>query len=182
MAIGFLQLLLKKVTNMDRLKMVIEKIESLGELEKLIQNNKLYKLDDVCNEYYYIAMEDDYIIGLACNSCGTDLEYKFADNNDIAYIGIGLHLLCLDRNRRDICFCKTLPSVFIEILSDSLRCYYVVICELDLYVYKNNNQLWKTGFRDIVIDYEIIDDKYIKVLTEGEKETIFSIYNGNVIK
>ncbi len=167
---------------MHGFKMDIEKKESLGELEKSIQSDKLYILDDVCNEYYYIAIEDDYIIGLACNSCGADLEYRFADNNDIVYIGIGVHLLCLDINRRDICFCKTLPSVFIEILSDSLGCYYVVICELDLYVYKNNNQLWKIGFRDIVIDYELIDDKYIKVLTEGEDETTFSIYNGNVIK
>jgi hypothetical protein len=38
------------------------------------------------------------------------------------------------------------------------------------------------GFRDIVMDYELIDDKYIKVLTEGGEETIFSISDGNVIK
>ena len=182
MAIDFLLLLLKEVTNMDCLKIVIEKKESLGELERIIKSNKLLKLDDVCNEYYYIAIEDDFIIGIACNSCGVDLEYRFADNDDIVYICIGVHLLCLDVNSRNICFCKTLPSVFIEILSDSLGCYYVVICELDLYVYKNNNQLWKIGFRDIVMDYELIDDKYIKVLTEGGEETIFSISDGNVIK
>ena len=127
-------------------------------------------------------MDDDYNIGLACYSCGADLGYSLTNNNTIVYIGIGVHLLCLDLNSRDICFCKTLPSVFIEILSDSLGCYYVVICELDLYVYKNNNQLWKIGFRDIVIDYELIDDKYIKVLTEGGEETVFSISDGNVIK
>ena len=161
---------------MDCLKIVIDKKESLGELERVIKSNKLLKLDDVCNEYYYIAIEDNFIIGIACNSCGVDLEYRSADIDDIVYIGIGVHLLCLDVNSRNICFCKTLPSVFI------LGCYYVVICELDLYVYKNNNQLWKIGFRDIVIDYELIDDKYIKVLTEGGEETIFSIYDGNVIK
>ena len=36
---------------MDGFKMVFDKKESLGELEKSIQSNKLYKLDDVCNEY-----------------------------------------------------------------------------------------------------------------------------------
>ena len=93
-----------------------------------------------------------------------------------------MHLLCLNIKKRDVYFCKTLDSVFYEVLSDSLECYYVVMCELDLYVYKSNKQLWKIGFTDIVIDYELINDKYIRVVSDGGVETTFSVIDGSVIK
>lgn len=167
---------------MDDLKIKIDRIESAGELKRLIQDNQLLKLDETCNAYYYIEIEKDYLLGIECNSYGTDIEYKFADNNQYIYIGVGMHLLCLNIKKRDVCFCKELDSVFFEILTDSCDCYYVVLCELDLYVYKNNNQMWKTGFRDIVVDYELMNDKYIRVVSDSGEETTFSINDGSVIK
>ena len=42
--------------------------------------------------------------------------------------------------------------------------------------------MWKTGFRDIVVDYELMNDKYIRVVSDSGEETTFSINDGSVIK
>lgn len=167
---------------MECLKIKIDKIDSAGELESLVQGKQIFKLDETSNAYYYITIEKDYILGVECNNYGTDIECKFADNNQYIYIGVGMYLLCLDIKQRSACFCKELGSVFFEILTDSFGCYYVVICELDLYVYKNNNQVWEIGFRDIIVDYELMNDKYIRVVSNEGEETTFSINDGSIIK
>lgn len=164
---------------MNELNIVINKKESLEELRRLVNANNLMSFDETCNAYYHLTIVDDYSIGIACNDCGGDIEY-IVSNNRYMYIGVGLHLVCVDILKKDICFDKNLNSVFCEFLSDSSRNYFAAICELDLCVYKNESILWKIGFRDMVVDYKLIDDQYIKVVSDRGEEILFSISDGSV--
>ena len=166
---------------MNNLTVKIKKIESAGELENLIQQNQLEILDESCNTYCYITIEDDYIIGIEYRSHGIDIEYTFIDNKRYIYLGVGTYLLCLNIKKRKVVFCEKLGSVFLDLLSDLFNCYCIVICELDIYVYKNKNQLWKIGFRDIVVNYELVNNKYIKLVTDNGEEWVFSLKDGKVV-
>lgn len=166
---------------MKNLTVKIEEIESAEELENIIQQNQLEILDESCNAYCYVTMGNDYIIGIEYRNHGIDIEYKLTDNNQYIYLGIGMHLLYLNINKREIAFCEKLGSAFLDLLKYVFNCYYIIICELDLYVYKDNNQLWEIGFRDIVADYELVDNKYIRILSDDGEEMVFSIKDGNVV-
>lgn len=165
---------------MDNIKVRIEKIESAGKLENLIQHKQLIKFDETNNTYCYIVICDEYIIGVEYCNHGIDIAYQIDYKRNNVYFGIGQHLLCLDVVKRAIVFCKDLRSVFYEIITDADRNYFAIICELDLYVYRNNTQIWEIGFRDIVTGYKLVDDKYLKILSD-DSEVTFSLKDGSVV-
>lgn len=167
---------------MGKLRINIDRIESAGELEKIKHNSPIMKLDEACNTYCYISIANDFEIGVEYYNHGIDIEYKCTSNNKYIFWGIGIHLLCINIYKKEVVFCKELGSVFLELLSDLNNDYCVVICELDLYVYKNNNLLWKKGFKDIASDYELVNNKYIRIVSCDGKETIYSMNDGSIIK
>lgn len=165
---------------MDNIKVKIEKMESARELENLIQDKQLIKFDETNNTYCYILINNEYTIGIEYCNHGIDIAYQIDYKRNNVYFGIGLHLLCLDVVKGEIVFCKDLKSVFFEIITDADKNYFAIMCELDLYVYKNNIQIWEIGFRDVVTGYELVDDKYLKVLSD-DSEVTFSLKDGSVI-
>ena len=49
-----------------------------------------------------------------------------------------------------------------------------MICELDVYCYCAEKQKWKMGFKDIIVDYQIINDDKISLLCgDGVKYMLF---------
>jgi hypothetical protein len=166
---------------MGKLKVIIEKKESQEELERILQNNQLMKLDETCNTYVYLEIEDTYIVGLAYYSLGIDIEYVVSGDNQYIYLGVGTKLVCIDFNKKEVVSCEKLSSAFLDLLKDDDDLYYIVVCELDLYVYMNNKLLWKTGFRDIVLDYELVDNKCIRIETDDGAEVVFNLRDGMLV-
>ena len=166
---------------MNNTSIAIVRMESESELVEMVSPSTIIKLDDTINTYYNVSIGCAWEIGIVFYNYGIDLDYKVDANTSSIYFGVGMHLICMDLTTGEMMFNRRLDSVFYEIMTDIRSEYYVVMCELDLYVYKNRDLQWKTGFRDTLTDYSIIDEKYIKVLLDNDDELIYAIEDGLLI-
>ena len=64
---------------------------------------------------------------------------------------------------------------------DSDAQYIIYICELDIFVYKNDGSfLWKMGFRDIIEDYYLDGDELIVIEYNDGDKISFSLESGKI--
>lgn len=160
---------------------VIEKIDSAAELENTITKDNVISLDEVRNTYCKISIGEVLILGVEYYSHGIDIDYKLTNDGLLLFMGIGMHLLCVDIEKKKVLFIEELHSVFYEIMTDSNQDYFCIICELDLYCYNRGVKVWERGFRDILIHFNIMNDETISISCEDAKEYKISLKDGKII-
>lgn len=74
---------------------------------------------------------------------------------------------------------KELSSIFFGLLSDKDKNYFCAVCELNLYCFHCHQMLWEIGFRDIVCEFKIIDNR-IKIACDDGNEYLFELSTGQI--
>lgn len=166
---------------MDSGNICIKKIDSLSELESRVSKEQLIFCDDMQNAFIIINFNNVLELGIAYYDYGIALDYQCSEDNTILYLGVGKNFLCVDIYASKILVNDSLQSVFYELCYDSNKKYICVICELDLYCYCAEKRAWKMGFRNIIADYNIIDDTKILILCDNGEEYIFFLENGRIV-
>lgn len=159
----------------------IDKIDSARELESIIPKDNIITLDELQNTYCKISINEDFIIGVKYCSYGINIDYMFVNDESLLFIGIGMHLLCIDLENKEVLFTKKLQSVFYEIIANSNRDYLCIVCELNIYCYTMEKEAWEIGFRDILTDFNIIEDDIISVFCENGEKFKIAIRNGKIL-
>ena len=165
---------------MEEENIYIEKIESFYELENKIDKEQLVLCDNVQNAFVIIHLKKSFQIGIAYYDYGIPIDFQFSKNNELLYLGVGKNFLCIDMKKNRILINNVLQSVFYELLCDLNKNYICVICELDVYCYYLKKQQWRMGFRDIVVDYSIINDK-LSILCDDGRQYMFYLESGKIV-
>ena len=159
----------------------IDKIDSAGELESVISRDNIITLDKIQNTYCKINIYEEFAIGVKYCSHGIDIDYLLVKDESLLFIGIGMHLLCIDVKNNKILFTKELQSVFYGIMADSDGDYLCIVCELNIYCYTMEKEAWEIGFRDILTDFNIVDDDIVYISCEDGEEYRISIRDGKIL-
>lgn len=167
---------------MEQVDIHIKKIDSLGELESQIDKEQLILCDDMQNSFFIINYDNVRKLGVAYYDYGVAPDFQYSGDDSLLYSGFGKNFLCIDIYEDKILVNDNLPSVFYELCYDSNKYYICVICELDVYCYCAGKQIWEMGFRDIIVDYNIIDDAKISILCEDGVEYIFFLKDGKIVE
>ena len=167
---------------MGKVDIYIEKIDSFGELESLLDKEQLILCDDMQNKFFIVNFDNVRKLGVAYYDYGVAPDFQCSGDSSLFYLGFGENFLCIDIYEDRILVNDKLQSVFYELCYDSNKNYICVICELDVYCYCAEKLKWKMGFRDIIIDYKIIDDTKISILCNDGVEYIFFLKDGNIVE
>lgn len=167
---------------MEQVDINIKKIESLGELESQVNKEQLILCDDMQNTFCIINFNNAKKLGIAYYDYGVAPDFQYSADGTLLYLGFGKKFLCIDIYENKILINDNLQSVFYELRYDSNKNYICVICELDVYCYCAEKLKWKIGFRDIIVDCNIIDDTKISLLCDDGEEYIFFFKDGNIVE
>ncbi len=133
--------------------------------------------DDMQNTFLIVNFDNVQKIGIAYYDYGVAPDFQCSGDGELVYLGIGKNFLCIDIYENKVLVNDNLQSVFYELCYDSNKNHICAICELDLYCYCAEKQKWKMGFRDIIVDYNIIDDTKISISCDNGVEYIFLLEN-----
>ena len=164
---------------MEQANIYINKLDSLAELENQIDKDQLMIFDDMQNAFIVINF-DVYKMGIAYYEYGIAPDCRCSDDGTVLFIGFGMNFLCMDVCKRKISVHEKLQSIFYEFLYDSKQIFLCVICELDVYCYSVGKLKWKMGFRDIILNYSIIDDIMIFISCDDGFEYVFFLEDGKI--
>lgn len=167
---------------MAQFNIQFDKIESLEALESQIDTQSIIVCDDIQNTFMTIEYDDAHKIGIAYYDYGITPAYMYSQDFAYLYLGFGKKIICIDLNESTVIESDNLPSIFYEFIGNSKKNYVCVICELDLYCFHEDKILWKIGFKDVVSDYEIVDDSKISIECDDGMEYLFSLKNGKLIE
>lgn len=157
-----------------------KKIDSLGELKSQVNKEQLIICDDMQNAFFIINFDNARKLGVAYYDYGVDPDFQCSADGALLYLGFGKKFLCIDTYENKILVNDNLQSVFYELCYDANKNYICVICELDVYCYCAERQKWKMGFRDIIVDYNIIDNVKISILCDDGVEYILFLKDGKI--
>ena len=158
-------------------EVIINRIDTLGELKNKLEGRKLIYCDEYCNEYAIVYIRNSFEFGIAYADYGMDLMFGFDDKNDVCYIGSGQNLLLVDFRNKEILFNKELFTVILDVISIENTIY--VLCDLELICYSEKKEKWKMGFRNWITNYKLLENNRLWFDCEGD-ECIINLPNGTV--
>ena len=158
-------------------EVIINRIDTLGELKNKLEGRKLIYCDKYCNEYAIVNIRNSFEFGIAYADYGMDLMFGFDDKNDVCYIGFGQNLLLVDIRNKEILFNKKLFTVILDVISIENTIY--VLCDLELICYSEKKEKWKMGFRNWITNYKLLENNRLWIDCEGD-ECIINLPNGTV--
>ena len=158
-------------------EVIINRIDTLGELKNKLEGRKLIYCDEYCNEYAIVNRRNSFEFGIACADYGMDLMFGFDDKNDVCYIGSGQNLLLVDFRNKEILFNKELFTVILDVISIENTIY--VLCDLELICYSEKKEKWSTAFREMVTNYELLENERLWLDCDG-RQLIIDLQDGTV--
>ena len=158
-------------------EVIINRIDTLGELKNKLEGRKLIYCDEYCNEYAIVNIRNSFEFGIAYADYGMDLMFGFDDKNDVCYIGSGQNLLLVDFRNKEILFNKELFTVILDVISIENTIY--VLCDLELICYSEKKEKWSTAFREMVTNYELLDNETLWLDCDG-RQLIINLQDGTV--
>jgi len=159
---------------------LLKRCNSLNELKRVIDENKILILDDSYPDTYMLVSRGDInTFGFVTDSYGCGTIYKNDSVSNLNYIGVGKFLMVVDNNG-NLVFQIKLKSIlddFIIIPGKGI----IAICELDVYSIANNEIKWCIGFNGVVNAFNLGDDgKNIKLELDTGENLLVDIDNGEV--
>lgn len=130
------------------------------------------------NRFETIYMPDQkYRFGLAYYFHGIDSQVLQVKNTFKIIIGFEETIMALDYDVGTELFHKETISPFYELL-ETKYCI-IAVFELDIYVFDLAlNQKWSSGFRDIIINHQILGDEEILIECANGDRSIISLMHG----
>lgn len=156
--------------------------ESAMELEKNLDKSSFLISEEISESNNFIEYSNDFAnIGFIYYNVGLEPQIELLAQSNKIFLGVNKIYACLDYDSKSLLFKEELPSLLYEILVDSDAQYIIYICELDIFVYKNDGSfLWKMGFRDIIKDYYLDGDKSIVIEYNDGDKISFSLESGKI--
>ncbi|RDU24560.1 hypothetical protein [Anaerosacchariphilus polymeriproducens] len=167
---------------MTEIDIQVFRVSSLEELEETVDKVNIFKYDDVQNEFNVLTIGKEKKIGITYYNYGIDPEIVCDKDNKVIYVGFGKNLMVINTSDGKVLSDDNLQSIFYEFLTDSKGERIYIICELDVYCYNLNAVLWNIGFKDIINDYSIVDDKRIYISCDDGTDIYLSLDNGSVLE
>ncbi|ALS36271.1 hypothetical protein ABID30_000959 [Enterococcus rotai] len=160
----------------------IEYYESAIELEKNLGKNSFLFSEEVSESNKFIKFSNNLSeVGFIYYDIGLEPQIKLLPQSNKVFLGINSIFACIDYTTKSVLFEEKLPSVLYDILIDSDSNYIIYVCELDIFVYKNDGSfLWKMGFRDIIEEYYLEGNDSISIECSDGDNTTFSLVSGKV--
>ena len=159
-----------------------ESYESAMELETNLDKNSFLISEHISESNKFIEYSNDFVnIGFIYYNVGLEPQIELLAQSNKIFLGVNKIYACLDYVSKSLLFKEELPSLLYEILVDSDAQYIIYICELDIFVYKNDGSfLWKMGFRDIIEDYYLDGDELIVIEYNDGDKISFSLESGKI--
>ena len=154
--------------------------ESAIELETNMDGSSFLISEEISESNKFIKYSNDFIdIGFIYYDVGLEPQIELIAQSNKVFLGVNKIYSCLDYDSKSILFKEEFPSLLYEILVDSDAQYIIYVCELDIFVYKNDGSfLWKMGFRDIIEDYYLEGNKSIIIEYNDGDKISFSLDSG----
>jgi len=149
---------------------IINRFDSFDEMKQKLGEKPLIFCEEEQSRYAIISIGDSFEFGLAYNVYGIDLMFEFDDINNVCYIGAGQNLLLIDIENKEILFNKLLFSPILDVINIENTIY--ILCDLELICYSDKKEKWGTAFREMVTDYELLENSRLWIDCEGRKITI----------
>ena len=157
---------------------IIKRIDTLMELENKLGGRKMVYCDEYHNMYAIINIRNSFEFGIAYADYGIDLMFGFDDKNDVCYIGAGQNLLLIDIKNKEILFNEKLFTVILDVIN--IRKDVYVLCDLELICYSEKKEKWSTAFREMVTNYELLDNERLWLDCDG-RQLIINLQDGTVV-
>ena len=157
---------------------IIKRIDTLMELENKLGGRKMVYCDEYHNMYAIINIRNSFEFGIAYADYGIDLMFGFDDKNDVCYIGAGQNLLLIDIKKKEILFNEKLFTVILDVINIGNDVY--VLCDLELICYSEKKEKWSTAFREMVTNYELLDNERLWLDCDG-RQLIINLQDGTVV-
>ncbi|EOH96600.1 hypothetical protein UAY_02968 [Enterococcus moraviensis ATCC BAA-383] len=160
----------------------IEHYESAIELEKNLGKNSFLFSEEVSESNKFIKFSNNLSeVGFIYYDIGLEPQIKLLPQSNKVFLGINSIFACIDYTTKSVLFEEKLPSLLYDILIDSVSNYIIYVCELDIFIYKNDGSfLWKMGFRDIIEDYYLEGNDSISIECSDGENITFSLVSGKV--
>lgn len=158
-----------------------EKVDSIYEMECLIDRERIVFCDETQNTFLIICFDNNRAFGIAYFDYGIKPGLYYSINYRNLYLGFGIKFIAIDITQKKMLINDSLKSVFYEILTSSDMKFIYVICELDVYCYCNEKQVWERGFSDIIVDYNIIDNEQIVIVCDDGRRYTLIMQNGELV-
>ncbi|WP_430597966.1 hypothetical protein [Enterococcus sp. AZ177] len=160
----------------------IEHYESAIELEKNLGKNSFLFSEEVSESNKFIKFSNNLSeVGFIYYDIGLEPQIKLLPQSNKVFLGINSIFACIDYTTKSVLFEEKLPSLLYDILIDSDSNYIIYVCELDIFIYKNDGSfLWKMGFRDIIEDYYLEGNDSISIECSDGDNITFSLVSGKV--
>ena len=156
---------------------IIKRIDTLMELENKLGGRKMVYCDEYHNMYAIINIRNSFEFGIAYADYGIDLMFGFDDKNDVCYIGAGQNLLLIDIKNKEILFNEKLSTVILDVIN--IRNDVYVLCDLELICYSEKKEKWSTAFREMVTNYELLENERLWLDCDG-RQLIIDLQDGTV--
>ena len=157
---------------------IIKRIDTLMELENKLGGRKMVYCDEYHNMYAIINIRNSFEFGISYADYGIDLMFGFDDKNDVCYIGAGQNLLLIDIKNKEILFNEKLSTVILDVINIGNDVY--VLCDLELICYSEKKEKWSTAFREMVTNYELLDNETLWLDCDG-RQLIINLQDGTVV-
>ena len=157
---------------------IIKRIDTLMELENKLGGRKMVYCDEYHNMYAIINIRNSFEFGIAYADYGIDLMFGFDDKNDVCYIGAGQNLLLIDIKNKEILFNEKLSTVILDVINIGNDVY--VLCDLELICYSKKKEKWSTAFREMVTNYELLENERLWLDCDG-RQLIINLQDGTVV-
>ena len=86
-------------------------------------------------------------------------------------------MLLIDVKNREILFNQKLFTVILDLFTIENTIY--ILCDLELICYSDKKEKWSTAFREMVTDYELLENSRLWIDCEGRK-LIINLKDGTV--
>lgn len=166
---------------------IFKSVDNLNELRNIVDEEHIVLCDEMQNDFLIINLDHNKKIGIGYYSYGISPDLKYSNDKDVLYIGVSRNIVCINVNNCQIMLNIQLDSVFYQLLFSEKENYIYAICELDIYCYLKQKQIWKVSFDDVINTFKLIgddtllvscdDDKVYKILlSDGSKVDIYSSF------
>lgn len=167
---------------MDKLDYSIETYDSEKEFLNVVKRRKikLYgDVEDTNNSFQILTVgKYNFEIGVIYYSFGLGLQVVFY--SDILILGFERNLICINTRTDDTVYEKKILSFIWEFLL--VKYYLVIVCDLEIHVLTlAGKYVWSVGFRDVIEDYDIMDERTIQIKCSDTREYYYDIATGEYV-
>ena len=157
---------------------IISRFDSFDEMKWKLGEKPIVFCEDEQDRYAIVNIKNSFEFGMAYNLYGIDLMFGFDDKNDVCYIGAGQNLLLIDIKNKEILFNEKLSTVILDVINIGNDVY--VLCDLELFCYSEKKEKWSTAFREMVTNYELLDNERLWLDCDG-RQLIINLQDGTVV-